>query len=110
LGFWVELFNRETYKQLKGSPIKAFEYRPTTVKRNDIYRMFKNVKDIRNEIVHSRMPIGPKKEDIMAMLKRLIKADQEIRTLIGYINPSASRLLPKDINKKIHEIEKILTK
>lgn len=108
LGFWVELFNRETYKQLKGAPIKAFEHRSAVVKRNDIYRVFKNVKDLRNDIVHNRLPLGQKKETDLLLLKRLQQADQEIRMLISYINPSALRLLPGNFDKKIREIEKIV--
>ena len=104
----MELFNRETYKHLKGVPIKAFEYRPAAIKRNDIYRVFKNVKDFRNDIVHSRLPLGQKKEMDLLLLKRLQQADQEIRMLISYINPSALRLLPNNFDKKIWEIEKIV--
>src|SRR5258708_9789409 len=41
LGFWVELLNRETYKQLKGIPIQAFKHRPKVVKRSELYQSFK---------------------------------------------------------------------
>lgn len=108
LGFWVELLNRETYKYLKGAPIKAFEWRPTTVKRNDIYVLFKNVKDLRNNIVHNRFPFGQKKETDLLLLKRLLHAEQHIRMLISYINPAALRLLPKNFEKKVREIEKMI--
>jgi hypothetical protein len=108
LGFWVELFNRETYKYLKGAPIKAFEWRPTTVKRSDIYVLFKEVKDLRNNIVHNRLPFGQERETDLRLLKKLQQAEQNIRLLIGYINPSALRLLPKNFEKKIQEIEKMI--
>jgi len=108
LGFWVELLNRETYKYLKGAPIKAFEHRPPNIKRSDIYVLFKDVKDFRNNIVHNRLPFGQKRETDLRLLKKLLQADQHIRLLISYINPAALRLLPKNFDKKIQEIEKMI--
>jgi len=105
LGFWVELFNPETYKLLKGAPIKAFAYRPPAFKRRNIYRIFKDVKDLRNEIVHGRMPSDLKKEAGKTQLKKLQQANTDIRLLISYIDPSALQLLPKNFEKKVKEAE-----
>jgi hypothetical protein len=105
LGFLVELFNPETYKLLKGAPIKVFAFRPPAFKRRNIYRIFKNVKDIRNEIAHGRMPAALEKEVGRAQLKKLQQADTDIRLLISYIDPSALELLPKNFEKKVKEIE-----
>jgi hypothetical protein len=108
LGFWVELLNRETYKYLKGAPINAFEWRPATVKRNDIYAIFKDIKDLRNNIVHNRLPFGQKKETDLLLLKKLLQVEQNVRLLISYINPPALRLLPKNFDKKVQKIEKMI--
>lgn len=108
MGFWVELFNRETYKQLKGIPIQAVKYRPPSVKRSRIYQTFKYLKDLRNLLVHNRLLLTSKKEETIHLLQILQKADNDIRTLISYINPSAINLLPQEINIKISEIEKLL--
>lgn len=107
-GFWVELLNRETYKELKGIPIRAFKYRPTTVKRNKIYPTFKNLKDLRNRLVHNRLTLDASRVETAVLLKTLQGADEDIRTLISYINPAALTLLPPKISEKISELEKLL--
>jgi hypothetical protein len=107
-GFWVELLNRETYKELKGIPIRAFNYRPATVKRNKIYRIFKNLKDLRNRLVHNRLKLDASRMETALLLKTLQGADEDIRTLISYINPAALTLLPPKISEKISELEKLL--
>jgi hypothetical protein len=108
MGFWVELLNRETYKQLKGIPIQAFKYRPPTIKRSNIYHTFKNLKDLRNRLVHNRFLLDSTKKETPLLLKTLQKADEDTRTLISYINPSALNLLPQKIDEKISELGKLL--
>jgi hypothetical protein len=107
MGFWVELFNRESYKQLKGIPIQVFKYRPSDVKRSKVYQMLKYIKDLRNQLVHNRLMLNTKKETV-SLLETLQKADNDVRTLISYINPASLRLLPQGISGKISEIEKLL--
>lgn len=108
MGFWVELFNKETYKHLKGIPIQAFKYRLPAVKRNNIYKMFKDLKDLRNRLVHNRLSPTLSKEETALLLNTLQKAGEDIRTLVSYINPSALTLLPQNIDQKISEVKEIL--
>lgn len=108
LGFWVELLNRETYKQLKGIPIHAFKYRPPTVKRSNLYQSFKEVKDLRNQLVHNRIPIGSSKRQTVRFIEKLQKAGEDTRTLISFVNPNALKLLPEDVDVKIAALEKLL--
>jgi hypothetical protein len=108
LGFWVELLSRETYKWLKGAPIQAFQHRPAAIKRNDLYVLFKTVKDLRNEIVHNRFAIGQKRESDLAFLHRLQKGHQDIRTILRYIHPPALRLLPRNIDEQFAALEALV--
>jgi hypothetical protein len=108
LGFWVELLNRETYKQLKGVPIHAFKYRPPTARRSGIYHSFKELKDFRNQLVHNRISVGSSKGETALFLRKLQKAGKDLRTLISYVNPEALKLLPGDVDKKIARLEKLL--
>lgn len=41
-------------------------------------------------------------------LKKLKKSGEDARTLIGYINPDALKLLPDDLQEKIATLEKLL--
>jgi hypothetical protein len=100
----VELFNPETYKLLKGAPIKVFRYRPPTFKRRDIYRIFRSIKDFRNEIVHGRSPVELENKS-KVQLKKLHQVNADIRLLISYLDPSALRLLPENFEKKMKEVE-----
>lgn len=108
LGFWVELLNRETYKQLKGIPIHAFSHRPSTARRTNIYQLFKELKDFRNQLVHNRISFGSSKSETALFLQKLQKAGEDVRILISYINPDALNLLPGDVNEKISGLQKLL--
>jgi hypothetical protein len=57
LGLWVEFFSPRVYKLAKGRPIKIFPYLPKNIKRSDIYQRLMKIKDFRNLLVHSRVPI-----------------------------------------------------
>jgi len=57
LGLWVEFFNPRIYKLAKGRPIKIFHHLPKNIKRADIYKRLVKVKDFRNHLVHSRIPL-----------------------------------------------------
>lgn len=57
LGLWVEFFNPRVYKLAKGRPIKIFSQLPKNIKRGDIYQRLMKIKDFRNLLVHSRIPI-----------------------------------------------------
>lgn len=107
MGFWVELFNPKTYKLLKGIPIQAFAYRPPGLKRNEIYRRFKALKDLRNDLVHNRLPLNTNKENILSLVDKLQTADTETREFLSYIDPKSLRLLPTTIDKKLLTIHKM---
>jgi hypothetical protein len=57
LGLWVEFFGTRVYKLAKGRPIKIFSHLPAGIKRVDIYKRLNRVKDFRNLLVHSRIPL-----------------------------------------------------
>ena len=110
MGFWVEMFSKEAYRDLKGIPIAAFSHRPSQVKRNDLYRLLKSVKDLRNEIVHYRVVFGSSVSKNLLQVKKLQDGDNDIKTLIGYLDPRLLRLLPKTTPKKIASLEKIISR
>ena len=56
-GLWVEFFNSRIYKLAKGRPIKIFSKLPKNIKRANIYQYLIKVKDFRNLLVHSRLPL-----------------------------------------------------
>lgn len=56
LGFWVEFFNRRLYKETKGIPIAIFKKLPKEKKRKDIYTRLERIRQLRNQLVHSRIP------------------------------------------------------
>ncbi len=61
-GFWVEFFNSTMYKETKGRPIRIFPLLPKEVKRKQIHQMLTSVKDFRNNLYHSRIPLITGKE------------------------------------------------
>src|SRR5687768_14250951 len=56
-GFWVEFFNPRIYKLSKGRPIKIFTQLPNGIKRKNLYEKLIKVKDFRNRLYHSRIPL-----------------------------------------------------
>ena len=64
LGLWVEFFNNRIYKLAKGRPIKIFPNLPNHIKRAHIYQRLLKVKDFRNLLVHSRVPLITDKSNL----------------------------------------------
>jgi hypothetical protein len=60
-GFWVEFFNPQIYKLSKGRSIKIFPQLPKEIKRNNLYEKLMKVKDFRNRLYHSRIPLVTEK-------------------------------------------------
>ena len=93
-GFWVELFGRETYKQLKGVPIKAFSELPSEIKRRHLYQMLSNIKEVRNKLYHHRIDlfnnISKKEIDLLS------KTDKDLYLIISWIDKHAIQLIRKD--------------
>lgn len=56
-GFWIELFNRESYKRLKGVPIKIFKFKPNHINRKLLYQKLLRIKEFRNYIYHNNFPL-----------------------------------------------------
>lgn len=77
LGFWIELFNRDQYKLIKGAPIHIFPYLPKNSKRNDIYRLLVEARELRNALYHSRiLPLSPNNQGKKRLESLILSADQ----------------------------------
>lgn len=89
-GFWIELFGREPYKQLKGLPIKAFNDLPKEIRRRDLYRMLTHIKEIRNKLYHHRINLSTQLQD--KQINALIQADKDLVFIIQILDKSALSL------------------
>jgi len=85
LGFWVEFFNKRVYKLTKGIPILIFTNLPAEVKRKEIYAKLDNVKEIRNQLVHFRIPPITQSADLK-YLDQLQKAVGDLTALLAWLN------------------------
>lgn len=106
-GFWVEFFNKNVYKDLKGSPIKSFSNLPKSIKRKEIYSKLYEIKELRNNIYHHKDfftndPIKDKQT-----INYLLKVNNEIESLLNSLDPSALKLLDTKFKTTLKLISKI---
>jgi hypothetical protein len=60
LGFWVALFDKVTFKVLKGCPLQIFAQLPTGVNRSNVFAKISHIRDFRNRIYHNEPVIFAK--------------------------------------------------
>jgi len=84
LGVWVEFFNRELYKTTKGWPIHVFENLPKDVKRKDIYVRLVKIKELRNQLAHSRIPPLTSTNDL-EKLHFIVQTAKELEEILGWM-------------------------
>jgi hypothetical protein len=81
-GFWVEFFNNRVYKLSKGRPIKIFTQLPKGIKRKDIYERLVKLKEFRNRLYHSRIPLITEK----AQAKCISEAQENYEMLLELLH------------------------
>jgi Abi-like protein len=84
-GFWVGIFEKNSYKALHGSPIQAFPFIGTHKGRLEVYNKLYHAKELRNRINHNEPVImlpGSSTVDI----SQLRKVHGDIYTLVGWVN------------------------
>lgn len=104
LGIWVEFFNRNLYKELKGVPILIFPQLPPGVKRKELYQKLSKVKELRNQLFHYRVPPVA----TTAYLNTLIGINNDLMHLLVWLEVSASSLVSKEFERKVKTIRKAL--
>ena len=102
-GFWIELFGRENYKHLKGLPIKVFENLPGDIKRNDLYRMLSNIKELRNKLYHHRIDLSH--ELTIKDVQFLTETEKDLRLIIHFLDSDYAELIqPFEFSKQLAKI------
>ncbi len=92
LGFWIELFNRDQYKLVKGAPIHIFPYLPKDCKRNDIYRLLGEAREFRNALYHSRIsPLSPNNQG-KKRLANILEVADHLNTLFAWLGKEAEAM------------------
>jgi hypothetical protein len=106
-GFWVEVFNKQSYKLLKGLPIKAFKNLPKDKKRKDIYADLFKIKILRNNIYHHKINSNVIYD--IKFLNEICLMDKKIKDILCELGFDNLRYLKKDNFKSlISQAEKIL--
>jgi hypothetical protein len=98
-GFWVELYNRNNFKFLKGIPIKIFIDLPVGMKRNNIYRILIDIKEFRNNFYHHRLNFVNNPHLFASQVNGLIQLCADLDLIINSIDP---------LNKKILNSQKLI--
>ena len=109
-GFWIEMFEKKIYKELKGVPIKSFKYLPTNFKRKQIYQLLLKVKFLRNDLYHHRMKVETGKKNNLEMISKLFDGERTIRILINYLEPLNIELLSTDFFELFEKVKLNLEK
>ncbi len=100
LGFWVEFFNRRLYKETKGVPIAIFKMLPKEIKRKDIYTRLERIRQLRNQLVHSRIPLNSSASH-SRHLERMLETAKDLRDIFQWFG---------DIPKFVINHKEIVTK
>ncbi|NII26817.1 hypothetical protein HB364_17135 [Pseudoflavitalea sp. X16] len=104
LGIWVEFFNRNLYKELKGVPILIFPKLPPDIKRKELYKQLSKVKELRNQLFHYRIPPATKSTDVNI----LIDVNNDLMNLLQWLDVPTGSLASKEFEKKIEAVRKAL--
>jgi hypothetical protein len=107
LGLWVEFFNRQLYKEMKGVPILVFPKLPPTVKRKELYQKLNKVKDLRNQLFHYRLlPITEVSQ--IKYLDDLVDVNENLMCLLTWLDAPLDVLSSNEFEVKEAEIREIL--
>jgi hypothetical protein len=107
LGVWVEFFNKDFYKEVKGLPIHIFHQLPPNIKRKDLYQKLNSVKDLRNRLFHYRLlPITEPEQ--LKYLDELIETNNTIMDLLTWLDAPVNGLALNEFESKAAEIRALL--
>jgi hypothetical protein len=107
-GFWVEFFNPRIYKLSKGRPIKIFIQLPNGIKRKNLYEKLIKVKDFRNKLYHSRIPLVTEKSH-EAYIRESVENYEILFELLSWLdNPNRDFLNVSDFKEKTNKMKLLL--
>ena len=108
LGFWIEFFNKEIYKETKGAPIGIFNNLPTEVKRKAVYKKLDSIREFKNLMAHSRLSLVISKSDLN-MLAMLRIYPNDLETVLNWFGglPVEAAKLP-ELETKIERLEEMV--
>lgn len=107
-GFWVEFFGPRLYKMTKGLPIQILTRLPAPIKRSDVYTTLNRIKDFRNNLYHSRIPLVSSSEHIMH-LRAAEQAYQDLHHILDWLDAPHRELVDKrQFRETIREIQALL--
>jgi hypothetical protein len=107
-GFWVEFFNPRIYKLSKGRPIKIFTQLPNGIKRKNLYERLIKVKDFRNRLFHSRIPLVTEKSH-EAYISESVENYEILFELLSWLdNPNRDFLNLSDFKEKTNKMKLLL--
>jgi hypothetical protein len=52
-GFWTSFFDRRHYRLIRGHVIHCFPHKPSTINKDDIANMLRDIREFRNRIYHN---------------------------------------------------------
>jgi hypothetical protein len=101
-GFWTEMLGKDSFKILRGSPIHAFKFRPSTCDRKNIFQKLEMIRLFRNRINHNE-PICFEQNNFSTEEAKLVHAT--IYELSGWLEYDVSNFLKSiDSTKKYFQI------
>jgi len=107
-GFWVEFFNPRIYKLSKGRPIKIFTQLPNGIKRKNLYEKLIKVKDFRNRLYHSRIPLITEKSH-EAYINESVENYEILLELLSWLDsPSRDFLNLSDFKERTNKMKLLL--
>jgi uncharacterized protein YutE (UPF0331/DUF86 family) len=104
LGIWVEFFNRENYKMLKGVPILIFTKLPKDIKRKQLYQKLSSVKELRNQLFHYRVPPITQ----IDQLRNILDINNDLVNLLTWLGISKKYFESENFKKEISVMKKLL--
>lgn len=107
-GIWVELFNRQLYKELKGVPILIFTKLPSNIKRKELYQLLSKVKELRNQLFHYRIPPVV---DVVQLkdIDKLVEVNNDLMHLLQWLDVAIAGPASKEFEKKVAMLKKALS-
>jgi hypothetical protein len=102
LGMWVEFFNKENYKALKGLPILIFTSLPKDIKRKDLYQKLSEVKAFRNQLFHYRIPAITNTEQ----LDKILDINDDLVNLLTWLSIPKTSFESDNFKTDLRKIKK----
>lgn len=107
LGFWVAMFYADSFKLLKGAPLKCLSNKPLTVNGTVFKKKLERIRDFRNKIYHNEPIIFTKSlaGDPVFTTSHVYDIYSEIKQIFDYLNLDFKRWtrridnIPLEVNR-----------